>query len=137
MRPPSPRWLRPSSDRPHQARSSRVARAATGGDAPTETQTTGCDIAGNGGGSRGTDWLLSPGLYPAGLTIDNQATAYLLPGIYWIGGGGLAVNGDASLISVDSQATATTMNSMPLNTRLLDSDGQLAERSGTPTAAES
>ena len=87
---------------------------ATGGGAPTETQTTGCDIAGNSGASRGTDWLLSPGLYPAGLAIDNQATAYLLPGIYWIGGGGLRVNGDASLISVDSEATATTMNSMPL-----------------------
>lgn len=85
---------------------------ATGaGNVPTETQTTGCDIAGNGGSSRGTAWLLSPGLYPAGLTIDNQARAYLLPGIYWIGGGGLQVNGDASLISVDSLATATSMNS--------------------------
>lgn len=86
---------------------------ATGGDAPTETQTTGCDVAGNGGSSRGTKWLLSPGLYPAGLTIDNQSTAFLLPGIYWIGGGGLQVDGDASLISVNSQATATTMNGLP------------------------
>ena len=96
---------------------------ATGGGAPTETQTTGCDIAGNGGSTRGTDWLLSPGLYPAGLTVDNQATAYLLPGIYWIGGGGLRVNGDASLISVDSEATATTMNSMPLTPACWNSTG--------------
>lgn len=86
---------------------------ATGSGAPTETQTTGCDIAGNAGSTRGTDWLLSPGLYPAGLEIDNQATAYLLPGIYWIGGGGLEVSGDASLISVASQAEAEAMNSNP------------------------
>lgn len=89
---------------------------ATGGNAPTETQTTGCDLAGNGGGSRGTAWLLSPGLYPAGLTIDNQARAYMLPGIYWIGGGGLAVNGDASLVTVDSLATATTLNGYAVTT---------------------
>ena len=84
---------------------------------PTETQTTGCDLAGNSGTARGTAWLLSPGLYPAGLSIDNQAKAYLLPGIYWIGGGGLAVNGDASLITVDSLATATAMNSRPVTTQ--------------------
>jgi hypothetical protein len=86
---------------------------ATGSGAPLETQTSGCDIAGNGGSSRGTAWVLSPGLYPAGLEIDNQATAYMLPGIYWIGGGGLEVSGDASLITVDSLATATSMNSLP------------------------
>jgi hypothetical protein len=83
---------------------------------PVETQANGCDLAGNGGGSRGTAWLLSPGLYPAGLTIDNEARAYLLPGIYWIGGGGLAVNGDASLVTVDSLATATSLNGMPVTT---------------------
>lgn len=85
----------------------------SGGNAFTETQTTGCDIAGNGSASRGTDWLLSPGLYPAGLRIDNQATAYLLPGVYWIGGGGLEVTGDASLISVASLAEANAMNAAP------------------------
>jgi hypothetical protein len=85
---------------------------ATGADAPTETQTTGCDIAGNGGGSsssRGTFWLLSPGLYPAGISIDNDSTAYLLPGIYWIGGGGFVVDGNASLFSVSSLAEAQAM----------------------------
>lgn len=86
---------------------------ATGSGAPTETQTTGCDIAGNGGSSRGTVWVLSPGLYPAGLEIDNEATVYMLPGIYWIGGGGLEVSGDASLITVDSLATATSIHSLP------------------------
>jgi hypothetical protein len=87
---------------------------ATGGGAVTETQTSGCDLAGNGGSSRGTAWVLSPGLYPAGLKIDNQAKAYLLPGIYWIGGGGFEVSGDASLITVDSVATATSMNALPM-----------------------
>jgi hypothetical protein len=83
--------------------------------APTETQTTGCDIGGNGGGSsaaRGTKWLLSPGLYPAGLTIDNQTTAYLLPGIYWIGGGGLKVDGDSTVITVATHAEATSLSTI-------------------------
>jgi hypothetical protein len=87
-------------------------RCPGGSPAPTETQTQACDIAGNGGSHRGTQWLLSPGLYPAGLTVDNQSRAYLLPGIYWIGGGGLNVNGDASLITVDSASEATTLSTM-------------------------
>lgn len=90
--------------------------------APVETQTAGCDIAGNGGSSRGTHWLLSPGLYPAGLAVDNQATVYLLPGIYWIGGGGFEVTGDASVISVASQAEAEAMYAVrtsPIDIRAL------------------
>ena len=81
--------------------------------APTLTQTAGCDVGGNGGSSsaaRGTHWVLSPGLYPAGLTIDNQVRVYLLPGIYWIGGGGLKVDGDSSLVSVSSADEAASMN---------------------------
>ena len=81
---------------------------------PTETQTQGCDLAGNGGGSRGTAWLLSPGLYPAGLTIDNQATCLPAARDLLDRGGGLAVNGYASLVTVDSLATATSLNSMPV-----------------------
>jgi hypothetical protein len=76
---------------------------------PVETQTSGCDIAGNGNAADGTHWLLSPGLYPAGLDIDNDATVYLLPGIYWIGGGGLEVDGRASVFSVSSLADAQAM----------------------------
>jgi hypothetical protein len=82
---------------------------ADGNVAPTETQTSGCDVAGNGGSTRDTDWLLSPGLYPAGLTVDNDATAFLLPGIYWIGGGGFQVSGNASLITVADAAEATAL----------------------------
>ena len=36
-------------------------------------------------------WVLFPGLYPGGLAVDQGTTAYLMPGIYWIGGGGLSV----------------------------------------------
>lgn len=122
--------------RPIQAR----CPGATGSGAPTVTQTTGCDLAGNSGSARGTDWLLSPGLYPAGLEIDNESTAYLLPGIYWIGGGGLEVSGDASIVSVASLAEATNMNSnpTPANIRTLwdaGGGGVLIYNSKLPTKA--
>jgi hypothetical protein len=104
---------------------------------PTETQTQGCDIAGNGGSTRGTQWLLSPGLYPAGLVVDNRATAYMLPGIYWIGGGGLQVSGDASLISVASLADATATQANPSQTRTIwdaGGGGVLIYNSKLPTS---
>ena len=56
---------------------------------------------GQGGSQSGREWILSPGLYPGGLELRGGVTAYLLPGIYWIGGGGFATSGDASVISVD------------------------------------
>jgi hypothetical protein len=58
---------------------------------------------GNGSGQRDRKWILSPGLYPGGLDLSAGVTAYLLPGIYWIGGGGLQASGDVSLISVNSE----------------------------------
>ena len=73
---------------------------------PTMTQTQPCDVGGNGSSYAGHKWLLSPGLYPAGISVTNGATAYLLPGIYWIGGGGFQTSGNASVISVASQADA-------------------------------
>jgi len=84
-----------------------------------ETQTVGCDIAGSGGGpssARGTAWLLSPGLYPAGITVDNRSIVYLLPGIYWIGGGGFQVSDDSTVISVASQAEAQSLYAVKDNT---------------------
>jgi hypothetical protein len=59
------------------------------------------------GQDAGTAWILSPGLYPGGIEVTGQATAYLLPGIYWIGGGGFNTKNDASVISIDSAGTAT------------------------------
>jgi len=62
-----------------------------------------CDI--NVGKDKGTRWVLSPGLYPGGIRVASDAVAYLLPGTYWIGGGGItSTNG--SLISVGSLADA-------------------------------
>jgi hypothetical protein len=62
---------------------------------------------GQGGGQADRKWILSPGLYPGGLNMKGGVTAYLLPGIYWIGGGGFATSNDASIISVESQTDLT------------------------------
>jgi hypothetical protein len=81
---------------------------ATGSKAPRENQTNPCDVGGNGGSYRDLDWILYPGLYPAGLNVTNGATAYLMPGIYWIGGGGMRISGDGSLISIAAVTDAHT-----------------------------
>jgi hypothetical protein len=60
-------------------------------------------VLGQGGGQAGRDWILSPGLYPGGLSLKGGVTAYLLPGIYWIGGGGFQATNDSSVISVNSE----------------------------------
>lgn len=80
---------------------------ANGSKAPVETQTKPCDVGGNGSAYADLAWLLRPGLYPAGLSVSNGATAYLLPGIYWIGGGGLDVGGGGSIVTVGVPADAT------------------------------
>jgi hypothetical protein len=80
---------------------------ATGGGAPIETQTQPCRVGGNGAADRDKSWILSPGLYPAGLNVGNGATAYLMPGIYWIGGGGVDVGGNGSIVTIGSPADAT------------------------------
>jgi Putative Flp pilus-assembly TadE/G-like len=60
-------------------------------------------VLGQGGAQAGRQWILSPGLYPGGLSLKGGVTAFLLPGIYWIGGGGFATSNGASLISVNSE----------------------------------
>jgi hypothetical protein len=75
---------------------------ATGADAPSETSPQMCTL-GQGSGQGGRQWILSPGLYPGGLDFRGGITAYLLPGIYWIGGGGIGTSNDASVISVNSE----------------------------------
>jgi hypothetical protein len=74
---------------------------------PSETQPQVCDVGGNGSAYNNLKWLLSPGLYPHGISVTNDAKAYLMPGIYWIGGGGLSVSGGGSFTSVASLADAT------------------------------
>lgn len=73
----------------------------------TETSPATCD-PGAGKPSptyRGKAWVMFPGLYPGGISVTNDAIVYLMPGIYWIGGGGLNVQTGASIMTV---ATAPT-----------------------------
>jgi hypothetical protein len=66
----------------------------------TETQTSGCEVD--------KAWIFGPGLYPAGISVKGpNAVAYLLPGIYWIGGGGFSTSNGGSVISVESASNLT------------------------------
>jgi hypothetical protein len=78
---------------------------ATGANAPSLTNPQTCTI-GLGSGA-GLQWVLYPGLYPAGIWAKGGVTLYLTPGIYWIGGGGFQVTNNASLISVNSETDRT------------------------------
>jgi Putative Flp pilus-assembly TadE/G-like len=59
------------------------------------------------GGAANIPWILSPGLYPGGLKVDKDRTVYLLPGVYWIGGGGVDIGGGASIVTIGTAADAT------------------------------
>jgi hypothetical protein len=48
-----------------------------------------------------------PGLYPGGIKVTNDATVYLMPGIYWIGGGGLEIQTGASIITIGTNLDGT------------------------------
>jgi putative Flp pilus-assembly TadE/G-like protein len=67
---------------------------------PSETNPQVCRI-GNGSDSN-KSFLLYPGLYPGGIAWQGNATLYLMPGIYWIGGGGFSGQ-SGSIISVNSE----------------------------------
>jgi hypothetical protein len=64
-------------------------------------------VLGQGGSQANRKWILSPGLYPGGLELKGGVTAYLLPGIYWIGGGGFQASNDVTIISVDDETDTT------------------------------
>ncbi len=74
---------------------------AAGGKAPSEANPQTC-VLGQGAAQADRTWILSDGLYPGGINAKGGVTLYLLPGIYWIGGGGFQGSGDASIISVES-----------------------------------
>jgi Putative Flp pilus-assembly TadE/G-like len=80
----------------------RNCPGATGTNAPSEANPQTC-VLGSGSGQANRKWILSPGLYPGGLDMKGGITAYLLPGIYWIGGGGWTTSNNASVISVESE----------------------------------
>ncbi|MGD8487270.1 MAG: pilus assembly protein TadG-related protein [Chloroflexota bacterium] len=70
----------------------------------------------------GTTWRLYPGVYPGGLKIQG-GNFYLEPGIYWIGGGGLEITGNGSLIqSVDAGTTNEGGGVLFYNTAIAGSD---------------
>ena len=79
---------------------------ATGTKAPAEATPQLC-VLGQGGSQTGRKWILSPGLYPGGINAKGGVTLYLLPGIYYIGGGGFQGSNDASVISVNSETDRT------------------------------
>jgi hypothetical protein len=64
----------------------------------------------------GTTWRLYPGYYPGGIHLQ-AGTFYWEPGIYWIGGGGVQINGiGTTSISVASGGTALDYGIMIYNT---------------------
>ncbi len=73
--------------------------------APSETVPKLCKIP-SGGSPANVAWILYPGLYPGGLEVDKNRIVYLMPGIYWIGGGGLIVKGGASIVTIEEEADA-------------------------------
>jgi hypothetical protein len=69
-----------------------------------------------------TVWRLYPGAYPGGLKIQ-AGSFYLEPGIYWLGGGGLQITGNGSLIqSVDAGTTNQGGGVLFYNTSLPGAD---------------
>lgn len=82
----------------------------TDGFAPSATSPNTCVLGTPSGTYSGLAWILYPGLYPGGLGVNANTTAYLMPGIYWIGGGGVDVGGGGSIITI---ATETSANSNP------------------------
>ena len=79
---------------------------AAGSKAPLEATPHLC-VLGQGGTQANRKWILSPGLYPGGISAKGGVTLYLLPGIYYIGGGGFQGSNDASVISVNSATDRT------------------------------
>ena len=73
--------------------------------APSETTPKTCKIP-SGGSPANEAWILYPGLYPGGIEVDKNRTVYLMPGIYWIGGGGLIVKGDSSIVTIGATGDA-------------------------------
>jgi Putative Flp pilus-assembly TadE/G-like len=75
------------------------------GSPPSETSPATCKIPATGGPAN-DPWILYPGLYPGGLEVDADRTVYLMPGIYWIGGGGVDIGGGASIFTIETEADA-------------------------------
>jgi len=64
-----------------------------------------CKIPASGGPAN-VPWILYPGLYPGGISVSQGRTVYLMPGVYWIGGGGLDIGGNASVVTIGAVSDA-------------------------------
>ena len=73
--------------------------------APSEGSPTKCKIPATGGPAN-IGWILYPGLYPGGLEVSAGRTVYLMPGIYWIGGGGFDIGGGGSVVTIATETDA-------------------------------
>lgn len=73
--------------------------------APSQTAPALCKIPATGGPAN-VPWILYPGLYPGGIAVSQGRTVYLMPGIYWIGGGGLDIGGGASIVTIGTESDA-------------------------------
>lgn len=56
-----------------------------------------------------TSQVLQPGIYRGGIQLKNSSQAFLRPGIYYIDGGGFDVGAQASVFSVDSTKSSTSL----------------------------
>lgn len=102
-----------------------------GASAATEASPKLCKLAENPTRTyAGLPWILYPGLYPGGIEIGQDTTAYLMPGVYWIGGGGLKVNGGGSIFTI-----ATETDAKPTVSTATWGGGILIYNSQLPTAA--
>jgi hypothetical protein len=72
---------------------------------PNEASPSLCKIPATGGPSN-VPWILYPGLYPGGIEVTQGRTVYLMPGIYWIGGGGLDIGGGGSILTIETETDA-------------------------------
>jgi Putative Flp pilus-assembly TadE/G-like len=79
-----------------------------GSPAPSEASPQQCKLAPTGA-YKDLPWILYPGLYPAGLEITSGTTAYLMPGIYWIGGGGIRVATGGSIFTIARETDAAPL----------------------------
>jgi hypothetical protein len=83
-----------------------------GGLAPSEASPSMCVLGSPSGTYSDLAWILFPGLYPGGLSVNADTTAYLMPGIYWLGGGGLDVGGGGSIVTIGTETDAQADVSM-------------------------
>jgi Putative Flp pilus-assembly TadE/G-like len=77
-------------------------------DAPNRDNPSQCVLGSPSSTYAGLSWILYPGLYPGGIGVNADTTAYLMPGIYWIGGGGIDIGGGGSMISIAVETDAAT-----------------------------